>query len=160
MKKLSLTFLFFLLSGCVTYTNPVPPGYRGPISDVYDSVKYVSDTESQFFVLSKVNGKYVENSLQKTTEESYGKGCSIIHMEMGRGLPSGKLEVELLASTYHAAPILALRGRNYRVQGVVLFDAVEGESYIVKGVLSEARQAVWIENAKTGETVTEVVETQ
>lgn len=126
MRKKFVLIAILLLSGCVTYTNPVPPGYTGSISDIYDSVNYISDTESQFFIVSKVNGKNVENSLQQTAMASYGQGFSITHMEMGRGVPVMPLTIEIQGATYHAAPILALRGRNYNVKGTINFTPKKG----------------------------------
>jgi len=53
-------------------------------------------------------------------------------------------------------PIRALSGTVYEVKGDVAFSPIPNEAYIIKGVLSEQRSAVWVERISDGNVVDKI----
>jgi hypothetical protein len=59
----------------------------------------------------------------------------------------------IIGCTHYAAPILAMAGTSYYVDGDVTFTPVAGATYIVKGSLGPDYSAVWIEDKDSGRQV-------
>jgi hypothetical protein len=74
-----------------------------------------------------------------------------------RSVPATRAVLHLHGTTYFAAPILAISGKNYSVEGDVEVDLKPGGRYFVKGVLSKNYSAVWLEDSK-GNIVSDKVE--
>jgi hypothetical protein len=56
----------------------------------------------------------------------------------------------MIKMSHYAAPILAMAGTSYAVEGDVSFTPTEGDRYVVKGSLGPQYQAVWIESVANG----------
>lgn len=65
-----------------------------------------------------------------------------------RQVPAKECKLSIQGITHVAAPILALGGGMYRVEGEVDVLLEEGKKYIVRGELSKEYSAVWIEDAQ------------
>ena len=75
-----------LLCGCTV--NPVPEGYTGPVAKITDSYNYRSDSALDFFVVTKVNGKPIDESLSATAGGNYGRGFAMRAFVIGRKVPA------------------------------------------------------------------------
>ena len=148
MKTRYLPLLFVLcLAGCVTPLTPIPEGYTGPRAVITDTSSPVSSVKIRFFQLAKVDGRRVLNSAGATYRANYGRGFSMDPVVTSREVPAQKCVLSIAGVTYVAADILAFTGGNYHVEGEVTATLEAGKVYRVKGELSEAYSAVWLEDA-------------
>lgn len=158
IRKILMALLAIpLLHGCASYA-PIPENYKGPVVTIKDTHQPVSPTKVYFFELSKVDGRDVETSSQATYEHNYGQGFIVNSIVRMRGVPATPSTLDIQGVTHYGAPILALAGENPEVRGTVTVDLQPGEVYSVRGELSMAHSAVWVENSK-GEIVSEKIET-
>jgi len=144
------------LAACTS--NPVPDGYTGSIVRITDSVTPRSSTSADFFYLSKVNGRRIEDSLSITKQVNSGQGFAMIPRVIGRVVPAEPSTFTIVGRTHYAAPILDLMNTVYEVSGETKFTPIPHQSYVVKGVLGENYSAVWIEDSQTGEVVGQKIE--
>src|SRR5687767_12131520 len=134
MKILFSSLLILIAStGCISPS--IPKDYAGPTAVLKDSFQMHGFSKSDFFMVSKINGKRVETSEARTRRVNYGKGMSMYPEAIEHTIPTGALELEITAQTAYAAPILALVGKNYEVRGIVRIDVVAGNRYLIKWVL-------------------------
>lgn len=143
------------ISGCTT--NPIPKDYKGPIAEIKDSFVVKSDSMTEFYCVTKINGNKIEDSVIETLKANSGRGFQMDPVSIFRKVPAKELLVTIEAQTLYAAPILALTNKTYKVSGDILFTPKKNKYYIVKGVLGEEESAVWIEDKHTGEVVSERV---
>lgn len=68
--------------------------------------------------------------------------------ENAREVPASKSILSIQGTTHYAAPILALGGENYEIKGDVSLDLKPNQHYYIKGSLSNAYSAVWVEDNK------------
>ena len=148
------------LAGCATY-QPVPAGYGGPVVTVTDSVISEDNSKAQFFVLEEVDGHPIETSFGATAQASRGRGFALSLRLIERQLPVRPVKVKLYAGHTTGAPIHAvfsqLAGTFFSVEGIVDFSPALEHHYVVKGELKKQGSSVWIEDAETGQLVTEKV---
>ncbi len=149
MKHLLLGLFFIsLLSGCTPTSKPIPDGYKGSLVTVHDSLKSRGPQQAYFFELSKVDGRSVTTSSSATYDANYGNGLSMTPVVEKRKIPAKKSTLSIQGVTHFAAPILALGGGNYHVQGDVIVNLKPGNTYYIKGKLSKTYKAVWVENSQ------------
>ncbi len=146
-----------LVSGCATY-SPVPENYQGPVSTIASSQKRHSISKADIFYLSRVDGQNIRSSLNATREASYGQGPVLTTKLVSTRVPSREGTFTLVGRTEYAAPIQALTGTVYEVQGDIAFAPRPNETYVVKGQLGPDYSAVWIESRETGEVVQKKIE--
>jgi hypothetical protein len=159
MSKFLYPFaLLMLLSGCVTVNKPIPDGYTGPTANIKDSLKYHSSRKTDFFFLQAIDDRTIPDSLIATRMKSYGKGSAMTLVLIDRNVPAQMADFKIVGRTEYAAPILALTGTVYQVEGKVHFSPEDGKTYVVKGELGEKYSAVWIEDANSHEVVGEKIE--
>ena len=150
VKTAIVTLLALLLSACVTPSSTLPPNYTGPSAAISDSSYVYSDRKADFFFVEAIDGTSVFNAKDKTTRVNFGKGLAQETLDMSRPVETKPSVFHIVAQTHFAAPILAMAGTSYVVEGDVSFTPVVGEHYVVKGSLGPQYQAVWIENVATG----------
>ncbi|QPL42041.1 hypothetical protein IT970_11220 [Pseudoalteromonas sp. A41-2] len=136
------------LVGCVATYNPIPKNYQGNTAKLDDTYKVGSTSSGQFFYLSKVDGKQVNNSIRATHQASYGQGMLLTPVGFSREVPTEPMTLTLVAQVHHAAPINYMfnAGSNFIVSGDVSFTPEANQHYVVKGYLSPDFSSVWIEN--------------
>ena len=147
-----------LLSGCASFAPPVPEGYSGPVAIIKDSVKPASQSKADFFYISELDGRRIEDSRIRTLTVNRGRGFNMVPEVIERNVPAQKATFTLVGRTEYAAPILALTNTVYQVTGKVTFAPETYRHYVVRGELGENYSAVWIEEEGTGKTVGEKIE--
>ncbi|MBC8036837.1 MAG: hypothetical protein H7X89_06440 [Rhizobiales bacterium] len=156
-----VTVLTILLSACAAQL--VEEDFAGPTAVVRDShanfVKgnLIRADRVDFFILSRADGKQTGNALSATSMLNEGRGFSLKVQEFERRVPIKPMQAELLALTYHAAPISSLFNDTHEVKGTVRFEPQADQVYVVTGELRKGYSAVWIQTAD-GRVVTEKVE--
>ena len=144
-----------LVNGCTA--KPIPRGYAGPTAFVSDSATAHGPTLAEFFVLSKIEGKRIDESVGMTDIAYDGGGPEFEPLVEERELPAKPMTVSIKAQTYHGPHYWFLLDKELRVEGVVSFAPQPGEHYVVKGTLAADYSAVWIEDSR-GATATAKVE--
>lgn len=149
-----------LLHGCATY-KPVPEGYAGPVAIVSDSGFSEDGTKAQIFALIEVDGHTIQNSFGASASASYGQGFALTTRYVSRPVPATPMKVTLKGSHTTAAPIQAIfsqaAGTFFSVEGTVDFAPASGGNYVVKGELKKDGSSVWIQDANTGQPVTQKI---
>lgn len=146
-----------LATGCVS--NPIPKGYTGPRAKIADTMKPRGSGEVEIYMASAINGQRINNTSLATGQRNQGMGMTFAFTDViTREVPAQPLQVEIEGLNQYAADIQALFGGTQNVRGVVQLNAKPGGEYVVKGVLEKERQAVWIEDVRTGKMATTVVE--
>jgi hypothetical protein len=154
MKKAFYCLCIVLaLSGCVT--PPIPPDYSGPIATVRDSAQSETSSRAQFYYLSEIDGRPIENVLSATRRANQGKGFSIIPVSFARDIPAKSSTLTLEARIGYGAPIQEIinAGTVYALQRKITFTPKSNKTYVVKGSLSADRKEVWLEEAITGKRI-------
>jgi hypothetical protein len=147
-----------VLAGCAA--KLVEDDYKGPTAVVKDSYANFADggllgaDRADFFVMSKVDGKRIDNALQRTAIMNDGAGFSLKPYSYERRVPINSMQVTLFGVIHYAAPIAELLNKTYPVERTVQFTPVAGETYVVRGKLGPNGSKVWIETAE-GQRVTE-----
>lgn len=151
-------FLSVALSGCATFSPSVPEGYKGPVAIIKDSVKPHSEKKADFFYVSEIDGKRIEDSRIKTLNVNRGRGFNMTPSVIERNVPAQQATFTLVGRTEYAAPILALTNTVYQVTGKVTFSPETYRSYVVRGELAENYSAVWLEDEVTGKAIGQKIE--
>jgi hypothetical protein len=140
-----------VLAGCAT--KLVEDDFKGPTAIVRDSHANFIDggllgaDRADFFVMSKVDGKRIDNALQQTAIMNDGAGFSLKPYSYERRVPIKSLQVTLFGVIHYAAPIAELLNKTYPVERTVRFTPDAGETYVVRGKLGPNGSKVWIETA-------------
>jgi hypothetical protein len=159
-RALALLGLLLALTGCATY-QPVPQGYTGPTASVRDSGFSEDGTKAQMFALMEIDGNRLSNAFGASAIASQGRGSSLTTVYPERAVQIRPMKVMLRGSHATGAPIHAMAsqmaGTFFSVEGTVTFAPTANGKYVVKGELKKEKSSVWIEDAETGQAVTEKV---
>ena len=153
MTKKYVVLLSLLLIGCSPIQN-LPRGYYGPISYIEDTYEKIGTTKMYIYELKFVNGRNVYT----TSECAYGQKWNMDMCFSSRQVPAEPSKLHLSALTSRIIPLLAISGGNYRIEGNVDVLLEPNKEYLVKGVLEESYQAVWLEEKMSGVRVSEAIE--
>lgn len=157
MKRLTLLVLVsVLLGGCTTFQPSIPEGYTGPVATIKDSEKRIDGGKADMFYLSHIDGKKIRSSHIATIEASHGLGNTLKTVLLENEVPIGSHVFSVVGKTVYAMPIRALSGTVYEVEGDMELSPLTNGQYIVKGILSEGKCAVWVENISTGEIIKKI----
>ena len=161
MQRLFLSLALLLgISGCATTSSPLPEGYKGPTAIIKDSLISLGPQKANFFFVSTVDGKKVENSLIKTRQVNYGRGLHMTPELIERQVAIQPTVITVVGRTEYAAPILALTNDVYEVKGEISFTPVENRTYSVYGELDENNSAVWLEDESDHKVIGNKIEIQ
>ena len=141
-----------LVSGCAV-NSTVPEGYAGPTARIADSENVSSDRKADFFFVAAIDGKKVANALDQTIRANQGRGLSMEVKGGERPVVVRETHFHIVGQTHYAAPVLALGGTSYYIEGDVTFTPVADQNYVVKGSLGPDYSAVWIETKESGRQV-------
>jgi hypothetical protein len=151
------------LGACATY-KPVPDGYSGPLAVISDSGARESGTRARLFAVVAIDGNTIPNSFSESNNASAGKGFSLLMRIVTRQVPARAMKVTLLGSHTTAAAIHAIfsraAGTYQSAQGVVDFAPAPDGEYVVRGDLGPNGSAVWIEDSRSGQAVTQRIQSK
>lgn len=144
------------LWGCTT--NPVPEGYTGPVAKITDTYNYRSDTAYDFFVVTKVNGKRIEESVSTTAALNEGRGFAMRVFAISRKVPAEEATFTVMGRTHYAAPILAMVNPVYEITGDIKFTPLPNHDYYVEGKMDDDHSVIWIRDNTTHQQVADKIE--
>lgn len=131
------------------------------VAVIADSGRAESGTKAQLFVVESVDGQGVENALRETSRRSAGQGFHVNVALYSREIPARKVKLTLLGTHKAGAPIHEIVGKMsgafQSVRGTVDFEPAPDGRYVVKGILKSDESSVWVEDAQSGERVTQIV---
>lgn len=150
---LAIFLLLITTTGCVT--QPIPNNYSGPIATFRDTALSESSTRAQFYFLSEIDGKKIDNILFATRQANAGKGFSLTPVTYSRDIPATLSVLKLEARIGYGAPIQELLNSStvYTAESIISFKPESNKTYVVKGELSDDKKEVWLEEADTGKRV-------
>lgn len=140
-------------------SKPFPADYDFSTITIKDSIKVYSDSKADFFIVSEIDGKKVENSLSTTRRRNVGRGLSMTTSTIDRDVEIKPMTLTIMGRTDYAAPIQALTNPVYEVKGQIKFNPEKNKTYVVVGELSEANSKVWLEDAETHQVIGNKIET-
>jgi hypothetical protein len=113
------------------------------------------EDRGEFFYVSQIDGKQINESLSATRGKSYGQGSHMAVEIINRDIPVRSMKVKLEGRVAYAAPFLELAhlGSMYSTSAVIEFEPSEGHTYVVKGKLSESGSEIWLEDMRDGKRV-------
>lgn len=127
-------------------SNPFPVDHDFSTVLIQDSVTIYSNSKADFFYVTKINDKEVENSLINTRKLNAGRGLSMTPRLIDREIPVEPVTLSIAGRTHYAAPILALTNSVYEIKGQIDFVPQKNRSYTVRGELGENHSVVWVED--------------
>jgi hypothetical protein len=122
-----------------------------------DSNRFHSWSKSDFFYLSEIDGRKIEDSRERTIAANRGRGSHMTPMLVQRNVPAQPSMLKIVGRTQHAAPIETLFKDVYQVEGTIPFTPQPYKAYVVRGMLAANSAEVWIEEEATGQRVGETV---
>lgn len=131
------------------------------VATITDSWIFESSKKAQLFMVTEVDGQSIQNSDTESSSLSKGAGARLYIAITARDVPAKPLKLKLVATHITGAPIHEIfsqaAGTFYSVKGVVDFTPAAGGKYVVKGILKKEGSSVWLEDAVTGQVVTEKI---
>ncbi|MBC8210269.1 MAG: hypothetical protein H8E21_04320 [Gammaproteobacteria bacterium] len=160
MKKTGLLLFLLgtiLLNACAT----TPPSalaeeYKGPMASIQDTEIEIDKGKANFFFVSHIDGKQISNSRSETMGASLRQGNNLSKVLLVHQVPAQNHRLTIVGRTVYAMPIRALTGTVYEIKGEVEFSPQPDGRYIIKGMLSDEKSAVWIESIANGEIIKKV----
>jgi hypothetical protein len=149
---------FALLSGCTPFASPMPKNYAGPIAIAKDSVKKLSERKAEFFYITHINGKRVEDSRFRWLMRNPDRGLTLRPEAIERNFPALISTFTVAGTTEHTESSLARMNNAIEVKGTITFIPLNYHHYIVRGELGEKYSAIWIEDEETGQKIGEKIE--
>jgi hypothetical protein len=146
-------FGLLTLSACVS--SPIPENYSGPLATIRDSGFLETANRAQFFYLSEIDGKKIDNVLSASKKANAGRGFSMSTVEHARDVPAKASTLVLEGRVSYGAPIQEIMNSStvYTVQRTVNFAPESNKTYVVKGTLTSERKEVWLEEAASGKRI-------
>lgn len=157
----SLLATALLLSGCTSHKSfsafepATPPDYTGPTANVADRVVAVSPQRLHVFEMTEVDGRRLSSSSMASARAGQGTSMTLMPVALTNELPLRPARVRLQAATQYASPLVSMSNPGCRTLGEVSFTPQQGKRYAVNGRIEAQACEVWIEDATTGQAVTE-----
>lgn len=142
-----------LMAGCTT--TPVPKDYAGPLATIRDTALSESGSRSQFYFLSEIDGRRIDNMLGETRKVNSGRGFSLAPVAYRRDLPAQAAKLKIEGRVAYGAPIQEMLNVStlYAVERTISVKLDSNKSYVVKGILTAEKREVWLEEQETGRRV-------
>jgi len=77
MRKFAVIILIIMLSGCVSFQPSIPIDYIGERVTLSDSFDNHEGSTAHFYVLTKIDGRSVEDSGYRTRVNNHGRGFNM-----------------------------------------------------------------------------------
>jgi hypothetical protein len=134
------------LAGCAAPS--VPEGYDGPRAIIADSTQQRAWIGVDYFMLRAIDDRQIRDSMDSSI--GYGSRPIVSSAAIRREVPSQPASFTIAGVTRYATALEELRNPAYSIIGMVQFTPEPDGQYVVRGELGEGRQAVWIEDVRTG----------
>ena len=108
-------------------------------------------TSGDFFMVTAVDGKDVENAQSASRRASAGQGARVSVVPFERSVAAGKVTLKLRGIRASGMPAVTIlrslfRGGEPVVDGGAAYELEAGKRYRVNGVLDDYRREVWLED--------------
>ncbi len=147
MKNTILVVFTLLTSGCAALYNPLPEGYTGPTAIISDSYSNKENTTAHYFILENVDQKQIDTSWGQTRIDNYGKGARFTPSIIDRKLLPNPQLLGITGLVFFSTDAQLIFGNDLEVKGEFEFTPKAGETYTVRGLVSESESKVWMEDS-------------
>ena len=158
MKKFYPLFLIvILLVGCKATPSLIPEGYTGEVVEIVDTYQRQSIGVANFYYAATIGNQKLDNAMRKSAR--YSQGQFLTFAGVGRKVTTTPQRIHLHGYTLYVVPLEGMLSStdDHTVDGWVTFTPKANTDYLIKGSLSAAYSAVWIEDHH-GNIVTDLVE--
>lgn len=152
MRVAIIALLTILTAGCVTFYEPVPPGYSGELAEIRDSYSDFGSRRAHYFMLLKVDGKEIAGSYGETRMAHIGQGMVFTPSMVTRFVMAKEQKFTLQGIVFFPTDAQALMFDEMEVTKEITFTPKAGEVYTVRGKLDKKGSTVWLEDS-SGKTV-------
>ncbi len=152
-----------LLTGCITFVEPLPEGYAGETATFVDTHTNFEGSSAHFFTFAEINGQYIRDSGNRTRTQNAGRGFNMTPVMVTQTVPTTEQTFTLAGYVYFATDAQGMFGDSMHVEGDLTFAPVAGETYTVRGELTKPKSSVWLEDSSgklVGEKFVEVREVE
>ncbi len=146
------TLILLTLSGCAGFYQPIPKDYNGETSIINDSYTNKERTKAHYFILYKIDDKYVENSWGNTRKFNQGRGMRFTPNITSRKVMPREQKFTFQGLVFFPTDAQALFGDNMIITKDFVFTPKANETYTIRGKLEKSGSSVWLENS-AGEVV-------
>lgn len=156
-KNLPLAGIILLVTACAY--NPTA-NYSGQTASITDSTERISNSKVRYFVVESINGKEIENGIDRGGKVSTGKtNLRQGTITLDRNIPANTpMDIEISGLVLYALGLRSDWNETYEINGTLTFTPQANQQYAVNGELTDSYRALWIENTLTGEVVSDKIE--
>lgn len=147
MKLVVIIAAILSMAGCSTF-KPIPENYTGPTATIKDSYATKQSNKAHYFTLNGVDGNYISNSFGATRSANSGRGAAFDPVMSERQVLTKQQTFTIAGFVFFPTDAQLLFGDTLKVSGDIFFAPKEGETYVVKGTVSEALSVVWLEDSE------------
>lgn len=130
----------------LSLSAPYPPNYDFSTAIIKDTVQSKDSNKCDFFYVSHIDGKQIEESRTKTLNLNRGRGLHMTPYLVEREVSVNAATYTIVGRTEYAAPILAMINPVYEIRGQIKVALEKDKDYEVHGELGENYSAVWLED--------------
>jgi len=146
MKNFGICVFVLFLSGCVSFQPSIPIDYVGEKATLSDSYSNHEGSTAHFYVLTKIDGRSMENSGYRTRVNNQGRGFNMTPYMVSRETTIDEHVFTVAGFVQFATDAQGMFGDSMLVVKNVTFKPEANETYTVKGELNKNDSNVWIED--------------
>ena len=125
--------------------------------DLSDTVVQLSDSNTIFYEVRKVNNKAIKNSSYSTRKRSLKHSFNMNPTATTHQIPAQAVTIQVGVFNYHKADLFGLGDSVYKLTGKLTLVADANKSYRINGTTNERYSLVWVEDQKSGLIVSDVI---
>lgn len=126
-------------------------------ADLSDTVIQLSDSNTLFYEVRKINNKAIVNSSYSTRKRSFKHSFNMSPTAITHQIPSQAVTIQVGIFKYHKADLFGLGDSVYKLTGKLTLVADASKSYKINGITNERYSLIWIEDQKSGLIVSDVI---
>lgn len=146
MRKLGISIFILLLSGCVSFQPSIPIDYVGGRATLADSYNNHEGSTAHFYVLTKIDGRSMEDSGYRTRVNNQGRGFNMTPYMVSRDTTIEKHIFTVAGFVQFATDAQGMFGDSMLIEKEITFKPEVNQIYTIKGELSKNGSNVWIED--------------
>ena len=146
MRKFGISIVILLLSGCVSFQPSIPIDYVGKKATLSDSYSNHEGSTAHFYVLTKIDGRSIEDSGYRTRVNNHGRGFNMTPYMVSRDTTIEEHVFTVAGFVQFATDAQGMFGDSMLIEKEVILKPEANQVYVVKGELSKNGSNVWIED--------------
>jgi hypothetical protein len=148
MNKIVLVACIFLLSSCISFQPSIPVDYAGARATFSDSFNNYKGSSAHFYVVTKIDGKPIENSGYRTRINNLNRLFNMTPYMVSRDTTNQEHVFTIAGFVQFATDGQTIFSNSMIVVKEITFKPKTNQLYTIKGELSSNGSDVWIEDKK------------